>query len=108
MGTRLDILENDALKIAACDPREIEEHVVAVAGQILEDCTCPTTHVRASIADEDGLFNACHVGWDFTRSKRPGREPLQKALNATGSLLSLPEVNLLGDIFHAAISERRA
>ena len=37
MRSGADVLQDDALEVAAGDPLEVEEHVVAMLGQILVD-----------------------------------------------------------------------
>src|SRR5712691_2174294 len=63
----LDISENDALEVATGDAHEVEKHVVAVVGQILEDGQRPR-RVGPTIAEEDGLLDASHV-WSGPRAR---------------------------------------
>src|SRR6516225_5488222 len=57
--SRSDVFQNAGLEIAAGDALEIEEHVIAMLGQVLEDRQCPGC-IGAAIADENGLLDASH------------------------------------------------
>ena len=61
MGAGSDVFEDDALEVAAGHAVVVEEDVVAMLGEVLEDCQRPGS-VGAAVADEDCLFDASHGG----------------------------------------------
>ena len=57
---RSDVLHDDALEIAAGDAYVVEEHVVAMLGQVLENRQ-RLRRVGAAIAEENGFFDSAHI-----------------------------------------------
>ena len=55
-----DVFDDDAFEVATCDPSEVEEHVVAVARQVLGDRQRPR-NVGTAIAEKHGFLNTTHI-----------------------------------------------
>jgi hypothetical protein len=60
MRPRSYISEYDALEVATVDTAEINEHVIAVLGQVLKNVQCPRK-VGVAITEENGFFDAFHT-----------------------------------------------
>ena len=60
MRPRLDLVEDDLLKMPAVDALDIHEHVVAVIAQIEEDRAGDKRGSAASVADENGFVFGLH------------------------------------------------
>src|ERR1022692_35212 len=62
MRTRLDTPNYHLLEVAAGNTIEINEYIVAMAGQIIEDHVRRPRGSEAAIADKDGFVNTFHIG----------------------------------------------
>ncbi len=58
---RPDLVEDDAVEIAAVDDRDVEQDIPAVLAQILVDGAGEVFAQRAAVGDENGLlFHGIH------------------------------------------------
>src|SRR5262252_5613456 len=84
MSSGAYVFEDNALEVTAGNPLEIEEHVIAMLGQILVDVQCPG-YRRASIADEHSFLDLPHQG---SVSVARGRNLLASVIGGESSTLT--------------------